>query len=122
MATKKTSENEVKKTTKKAKTEEKVVKEKATKATKESKAESKVATKKVEKVADEVSANKLEELQNEFEKIKAELSIIKQFKNNSDKSPSDKVFAELEKLKEIIFGLEDRIEELEYQVSEKDDY
>lgn len=119
MATKKTAEKEEKKvSTTKAKSTEKKTPAKSTKA----KEVAKSTEKKEEKLSKVSTTVNLEELESKIEKLEAELSIIKQFKNSSDKNASDKIFAELENLREAILGLEDRLEELEYQISEKDDY
>lgn len=125
MATKKSSE-ENKKTTKKTATKASAKTTKETKSVKSEKAPSK--TIKIETVEEiktqdikQEDNNLIYELQNEFEKFKAELNIMKQF-NNKDKNPNDKVFVEIEKIKEQIYILEEKIEELEYRLENSEDY
>lgn len=118
----KTSVKKSNESSKKATTSTKKTNTKAKESAKESVKENVKAQKvsEVKSAASKVVVN--DSLQNEIEKIRAELNILKQVKNNSEKGSYDRLVQEIEKLKEKIYEIDEKLEELEYQISENEGY
>ncbi len=110
---------------KKTTTTKSTEKEPAKKTTAKTETKKPAAKKPVEKKVEAVDSNiTLEFLHDELMKMRAELEVLKAFNKKSEEGVADdKIYKEIENIKELLYDMNERFEELEYQYGDlKENY